>query len=95
MSSGQTIALFAVAIACGLIGGTIGKRKGRQDLGILLGFFLAIIGVIIIACMSKTEEARVQEAEARLRAEEEARRRLDAEKQWPYRNPWDNDSNQK
>ena len=53
-------------------------------------FLLGPIGLLIIACMSKTDEARVQEAAARLRAEEEARRRLDAEwEAWPHHNPWD------
>ncbi len=80
MHGGQIVELLVVAVICAVIGEAIGKPRGRRDLGGVLGFFLGPIGLLIIACMSKTDEARVQEAAARMRAEEEARRRLDAER---------------
>jgi len=77
------------AIICAYAGRAIGTRKGHRELGELLGLFFGILGVAIIVCVPKSQEARVREAEARLRAEDEARRRLDAEGRWPNRNPWD------
>lgn len=36
-------------IACGFGGYAIGKSKGREVLGAVLGFLLGVIGLIIIA----------------------------------------------
>ena len=42
---------FPIAIACALIGWAIGNHKGRIAMGIICGFMLGPIGVIVIACM--------------------------------------------
>ncbi len=53
---------FIASIICAVIGGIIGERKGRAGLGALLGFFLALIGVLIIAVMGPTEERKALDA---------------------------------
>ena len=47
----QALIMLGIAFTCGLIGGSIGKRKGREWAGILLGIFLSVIGIVIIASM--------------------------------------------
>ena len=58
MTSAQVQALFAVA-------GLIGKRKGREGQGILLGFLPGVIGIPIIACLhvrQRGEDSGCEEA---------------------------------
>jgi hypothetical protein len=64
-----------VAIVFGLIGTAIGKGKGRAGAGWWLGFLLGIIGVIIIACLSPTQEHKVKEAQRQYEIQAEAARR--------------------
>ena len=45
-----------------VIGGLVGNGKGRPGAGIALGFFLSLIGVIIIAVMEPTPEKRAERA---------------------------------
>jgi uncharacterized membrane protein YeaQ/YmgE (transglycosylase-associated protein family) len=66
---------LVIAIIFGLIGTAIGKGKGRAGAGWWLGFLLGIIGVIIIACMSETQEHKVQEAQRQYEVQAEAARR--------------------
>jgi hypothetical protein len=75
MHGGQVVALIVVAVICAFIGEAIGKRKGRRDLGGILGFFLGVIGLLIIACMSKTKEAMIAEAQQQYEIQAEAARR--------------------
>ena len=63
MSSGQVVVLLVVALFCGAIARRIGKRKGRERQGLLLGLFLSVIGIVIIACLSPTDEARAADAQ--------------------------------
>ena len=67
--------LAGVATGLGFAGWGIGKSKGRAAAGWWLGFLLGIIGVIIVACMSATEEHKVQEAQRQYAIQAEAARR--------------------
>ena len=66
MTSAQVQSLFAVA-------GLIGKRKGREGQGILLGFLPGVIGIPVIACMSASE-ARIAAAQKQYELQTEAAR---------------------
>lgn len=68
-----------VALVTGVIGLIIGIRKGHPVWGFFLGFLLSVIGLLVIAVTKPSDEHRVKEAKARLRAEREAARRLDVE----------------
>jgi len=70
-----------IALVMGVIGLIIGTRKGHPVWGFFLGFLLSVIGLVIIAVTKPSEEYRVKEAEARLRAEREAERRMAAAEQ--------------
>jgi uncharacterized membrane protein YeaQ/YmgE (transglycosylase-associated protein family) len=62
MSPGELIVLLIVALICGFIADRIGKYKGR-GYGFPLGFLLGIIGVIIVACLPRTDAAKVAAAQ--------------------------------
>ena len=47
--SGAAAIPIVIWIACAVAGYYIGKPKGRPGWGIALGFFLSVIGLIIIA----------------------------------------------
>jgi hypothetical protein len=47
--------VLIVWLLCAIIAGFIGKSKNRLVEGVLWGFFLGIIGIIIIACRGKKE----------------------------------------
>lgn len=72
MSSGQVVLLLVVALFCGAIARRIGQRKGRERQGLLLGLFLSVIGIVIIACLSPTDEARAAEAQKQYEMHAEA-----------------------
>ena len=67
--------MLGIAFTCGLIGGSIGKRKGREWAEILLGIFLSVIGIVIIASMPPTDEARIADAQKQFEIQAEAARR--------------------
>jgi hypothetical protein len=69
-----------------LIGWGIGKGKGRAGAGWWLGFLLGIIGVIIIACLSPTDEYRVRQAQRQWELQAEAAWR--AGYPWPPQQPY-------
>jgi len=75
MTPGAVVVWLVVAVIFGLIGTAIGKGKGRAGAGWWLGFLLGIIGVIIIACLSPTEEHKVQQAQRQYEIQAEAARR--------------------
>jgi hypothetical protein len=62
--------VFAVA---GLI---IGSTKGHPVWGCFLGLVLSVIGLVIIAVTKPSPEYLARRAEERMRAEQEARRRI-------------------
>jgi len=76
MTPGKVGIWIVLAIVFGLIGTAIGKGKGRADAGWWLGFLLGIVGVIIIACLSPTEEHKVQQAQRQYEIQAEAARRV-------------------
>ena len=80
MTPFQTLVVLVIATIFGFIGHAIGRRKGHPVWGFFLGFVLSLIGILIISCTTKTEEAQIRKATERIRAEQEARRRLDAER---------------
>jgi Protein of unknown function (DUF2510) len=49
-------------IGSGALGFALGKSKGRETEGVILGLLLGIIGVIIIACMSPKHPAPTPQA---------------------------------
>lgn len=53
----------------------IGASKGRTGTGLVLGLILGIFGVIIIACVPKTQEKKIQEAQQNQYILTEAQRR--------------------
>ena len=63
MSSAQLLVWLMVAVGFGFAGWGIGKGKGRPALGAWLGFLLGLIGIIIIACIPKTQAAKLAEAQ--------------------------------
>jgi hypothetical protein len=65
MSSAQLLIWLVVAIGFGFAGWGIGKNKGRPTLGAWLGFLLGLIGVIIIACIPKTQALKQAEEQRR------------------------------
>ena len=78
--------ILVAALITGLIGNLIGKRAGRGNAGFWLGFLLSLIGVAIIAIVAlvpsdASEEAKVRKETERLRIQQEAQRRLDAERE--------------
>ena len=63
MSSVQLLVWLVVAVGFGFAGWGIGKGKGRPTLGAWLGFLLGLIGIIIIACIPKTQAMKQAEAQ--------------------------------
>lgn len=72
----MTQIVIVMAIVCGIAGFRIGTYKGHPIAGLILGLLLGLIGVGIIAIVPQTGAARVERAERRMRAEQEAARRL-------------------
>jgi hypothetical protein len=64
-SSWQLLVWLVVAVGFGFAGWGIGKGKGRPALGAWLGFLLGLIGIIIIACIPKTQAAKLAEEQRR------------------------------
>ena len=80
--------MIVYSVLCSGVAERIGKPKGH-GYSWLLGFLLGMIGVIIVACLPWTEEARIEAAEQDLRVQREAARRVAEEElnvgppRWP------------
>jgi hypothetical protein len=76
----HTLILIFICSIFGLIGYLVGRPKGHPGLGFWLAFFLSLLGNLAVALMPASEEARIRQTTERMRAEEKAHRRLDAER---------------
>jgi hypothetical protein len=63
MTADQLGYLFGVAICFGLIGFAIGRYKGRPALGFWLGFLIGLIGLIVIACVPRSQAKKMADAQ--------------------------------
>lgn len=48
--------IFCMSVVFAVIGGIVGSSKGRRVEGVLLGLFLGVIGLILIAVMEPTPD---------------------------------------
>lgn len=71
----QVLIVLAVASGLGLAGWAIGKDKGRPVAGWWLGFLLGLIGLIIVALLPRTREAKIADAQRQYQIQAEAARR--------------------
>jgi|HubBroStandDraft_6_1064221.scaffolds.fasta_scaffold158281_2 hypothetical protein len=88
MSPWQLFVILVAGTITGLIGWAIGRRAGSGSAGWWLGFLLSLLGLVLITGIVLTspaarEEARVRKETERLRRQQEAQRRLDAERGSP------------
>jgi hypothetical protein len=72
MSPWQLLIWLVVAVGFGFAGWGIGKGKGRPALGGWLGFLLGLIGIIIIACVPKTQAEKLAEAQRQYQLQAQA-----------------------
>jgi hypothetical protein len=71
------VTIFVIsAIASTIVGTLIGQAKGYTSTGVVLGLILGWIGVIILACMSPSDEKRVERMQRDMALREEAQRRF-------------------
>jgi hypothetical protein len=54
--------IFALVlwVLCGVVGWKLGDSKGRPGLGLLLGFLLGLIGLVIVAFLPPVQRAQAQ-----------------------------------
>lgn len=85
MAPWQVLIWLIAATVTGLIGWRIGVYKGRPGWGFWLSFLLGLIGIVITACLSRTESAKVKSVAENLRIQQEAQRQAG----YPYpQEPW-------
>jgi uncharacterized membrane protein YeaQ/YmgE (transglycosylase-associated protein family) len=76
MTPAQVAIWLILDILAAIVAARIGsRRKGRPNLGLLLGIFLGWIGVIVIALIPPTHDMLVLRETERLRIQDEARSR--------------------
>lgn len=68
-----------VWIISAIVGWKIGVYKGNAVAGLVFGLVLGVLGVVIIALIPQSDQARVGRAERRMRVEREAPCRLGQE----------------
>jgi hypothetical protein len=83
MSPWQGLILLLLAVLFSIAGWGIGKDKGHPALGWALGFVMGLLGVIIIACVPRTEAAKAITAQRQYQFQAEAARRA----RYPYLQP--------
>ena len=72
----MTPGVLIIVLICAVTGMIIGSFKGHAVWGFFLGLVLSLIGIAIIAVTKPSPEYQAKKAEERLRAEDEARRRM-------------------
>jgi hypothetical protein len=73
----MAVAIIVIWVIAALIVATIiGNNKGRAGLGFVLGLLLGWIGVIVIACVPPTQEARIRRAQRDMQVQAAAQRRI-------------------
>ena len=72
----MTPAVVLIALVCAVTGTVVGSTKGHAVWGFFLGLLLSVIGIVIIAVTKPAPEYQARKAAERMRAEQEARRRL-------------------
>jgi hypothetical protein len=82
MSPGGVLIYVIVALICGFIADAIGKSKHRKG-AFWLGLLLGVIGIVIIACMPRSREGEIAEAQRQLEIQQEAARRAGYPPQGP------------
>lgn len=75
----MTWTLLIVNVACTIAGFRMGRQKGHPILGLLLGLFLAIPGLIILWIVLKIMEAKARRAGEQMSAGSQRQERLAAE----------------
>ena len=83
MSPWQGLILLVLAVLFSIAGWGIGKDKGHPALGWALGLVMGLLGVIIIACVPRTEAAKAITAQRQYQFQAEAARRAG----YPYLQP--------
>jgi hypothetical protein len=74
MTPGATLVLV-IWIGCIVAGYYLGKYKGQPGAGLALTIILGLLGLLILAFIPRSHEAKVEAAAKRMRIEEEARQR--------------------
>jgi uncharacterized membrane protein YeaQ/YmgE (transglycosylase-associated protein family) len=55
------IVWLVIGVVCAIVGSAIGTPKGRSAEGFLLGLFLGVIGLVIVAVLQPTVEAAAEQ----------------------------------
>lgn len=56
MTPAQALIVLVVAIVSGVLGAAVGQRKGSPVWGFFMGFFLSVIGLVIVAVSKPSAE---------------------------------------
>jgi hypothetical protein len=82
LGSGLITALF-IWVGSIVAGIFLGKYKGREGAGIALTVLLGLLGLLILACLPRTDAAKIAEAQKQYAIQAEAARRAG----YPYPPP--------
>ncbi len=75
MTLGSAVIVVVLWAIFAWTGWTIGKSKGYAGGGLALGLLLGLIGIIIIACIPQSKEAKAAAAQRQYEIQAEAARR--------------------
>jgi hypothetical protein len=74
LGSGLITALF-IWVGSIVAGIFLGRYKGREGAGIALTVLLGLLGLLILACLPRTDAAKIEEAQRQYEIQAEAARR--------------------